>query len=95
MPPLGEEEVRALSLLVGDGWRKVAMFFMLRLALAPCVESLVLLDRAIFLIEQSTTATSTHTHRPVQVWLIPIFDPTISPRNIVLIAKTIMSNESS
>lgn len=90
LPPLGEEEVRELSLLVREGWRKVAVFFMLRLAMAPCVESLVLLDRAIFLMETNTEAGSQcsgHTHRPVQVQLAPIFDPRISPRNIALIAK--------
>lgn len=33
-------------------WSKVAVFFMLRLLLAPCVESVVLLDRLLFLREQ-------------------------------------------
>ena len=58
------------------------MFFMLRLALAPCVESLLLLDRAIFLMEQRTS----HTHKTVDVRLTPIFDPLMSPRNIALVA---------
>lgn len=94
LPPLTEEEMRELSLLVDEGWRKVAVFFMLRLAMAPCVESLVLLDRAIFLTEVNMQCSSTsHTHnvvhRPVSVQLLPIFDPTVSPRNIALIAKQI------
>ena len=82
--------MRELSLLVEEGWRKVAMFFMFRLAIAPCVESLVLLDRAIFLTEVNTEERKQchrHTLRQVQVRLLPIFDPTISPRNIALIAK--------
>ena len=71
-----------LSCLVEQQWQRVAMFFMLRLALAPCVESLILLDRAIFLAERSAT----HTHRPVVVNLLPVFDPKISPRNIAIVA---------
>ena len=81
--------MKVLSLLVEEGWRKVAIFFMLRLTMAPCVESLMLLDRAIFLTEMNIKVRqcSSHTHRPVQVQLLPIFDPRISPRNIALIAK--------
>ncbi len=44
-------DVEALGELVGE-WEKVTVFFLLRLALAPCVESLVLLDRVLFLQEQ-------------------------------------------
>jgi hypothetical protein len=89
LPPLGEGEMRELSLLVEEGWRKVAVFFMLRVAMAPCVESLVLLDRAIFLAELHTKERRHHRHMlgQVEVQLLPIFDPRISPRNIALIAK--------
>ena len=45
-------ELDALRVLVEEEWRRVVMFFMLRLTLAPCVESVLLLDRAMFLIEQ-------------------------------------------
>ena len=80
---LTDGELSELSLLVRE-WKRVAMFFVLRLTLAPCVESLLLLDRALFLTERSP---SSHTHKEdVLVNLIPIFDPKLSPRNIALIA---------
>ena len=79
-----DKELEELSELVRE-WEKVAMFFMLRLTLAPCVESLLLLDRALYLMGG---ATSGHAHKQdiVSVDLLPIFDPKLSPRNIALIA---------
>ena len=41
-----------LEAMVEKEWRCVVVFFMLRQALAPCVEDLLLLDRALFLMEQ-------------------------------------------
>lgn len=38
-------------------WEKVTVFFILRLLIAPCVESLVLLDRQLFLLEQGGECT--------------------------------------
>lgn len=81
LPSLSEGEIRDLSDLVAQ-WKKVTMFFMLRVALAPCVESLLLLDRAIFLTEQNISSSQ----QLVEVNLVPIFDPTISPRNMALVA---------
>lgn len=83
LPPIDESALEELNDLVVEQWERVAIFFMLRLALAPCVESLILLDRAIFLAERS--ASHTH-HRPVAVNLLPVFDPKISPRNIAVVA---------
>ncbi|KAJ6652412.1 hypothetical protein lerEdw1_011530 [Lerista edwardsae] len=55
--------------------RKVVAFFSLALLLAPLVETLILLDRAIYLQEQG-----------FHCELLPLFDPTFSPRNLVLVA---------
>ena len=52
LPLLTAEDLRVLCLLVDTQWENVAKYFMLRLALAPCVESLILLDRVQFLKEQ-------------------------------------------
>ena len=41
----------ALAALVLE-WREVAVFFMLRQVLAPCVESVLLLDRLLYLRKQ-------------------------------------------
>ncbi|KAM9294549.1 methyltransferase-like protein 25B [Gastrophryne carolinensis] len=55
--------------------RNVVVFFSLALLLAPLVETLILLDRMIFLQEQGF-------HCDV----IPLFRPHFSPRNLVLVA---------
>ncbi|XP_075048762.1 methyltransferase-like protein 25B [Mixophyes fleayi] len=55
--------------------RNVVAFFSLALLLAPLVETLILLDRMIFLQEQGF-------HCDV----IPLFKPQFSPRNLVLVA---------
>ncbi|XP_062848541.1 protein RRNAD1 [Trichomycterus rosablanca] len=54
---------------------RVVVYFSLALLLAPVVESLVLLDRMLFLQE-----------RGFQSQLVPLFDPVLSPRNHVLLA---------
>ncbi|NXJ87111.1 RRNAD protein, partial [Trogon melanurus] len=54
---------------------KVVAFFSLALLLAPLVETLILLDRLLYLREQG-----------FQCALVPLFDPRFSPRNLVLVA---------
>jgi len=53
----------------------VALFWALRAQLAEVVESIVLLDRWMYMHECGFTTAA-----------VPLFDPTISPRNIALIA---------
>ncbi|XP_061190946.1 methyltransferase-like protein 25B [Saccostrea echinata] len=57
-------------------WRQVVAFYTLRLSLSPVVESLLLLDRQMYLYEQGISSLA-----------LPVFDPKISPRNFVLLAK--------
>ncbi|XP_059195793.1 protein RRNAD1 [Centropristis striata] len=54
---------------------RVVVYFSLSLLLAPVVETLVLLDRMIYLQENG-----------VDSQLVPLFDPNFSPRNFVLVA---------
>ncbi|XP_023569412.1 protein RRNAD1 isoform X2 [Octodon degus] len=54
---------------------RVVAFFSLALLLAPLVETLILLDRLLYLQEQGFHAE-----------LLPIFNPELSPRNLVLVA---------
>ncbi|XP_034954436.2 methyltransferase-like protein 25B isoform X1 [Zootoca vivipara] len=61
------------TLLAQEG--KVVAFFSLALLLAPLVETLLLLDRMIFLQEEG-----------FHCQLLPLFDPAFSPRNLVLVA---------
>ncbi|NXI63870.1 RRNAD protein, partial [Anseranas semipalmata] len=69
--PLDSEPVRAM---LGQQ-HKVVAFFSLALLLAPLVETLILLDRLLYLREQG-----------FQCALVPLFDPQFSPRNLVLVA---------
>ncbi|XP_044278583.1 protein RRNAD1 isoform X3 [Varanus komodoensis] len=55
--------------------QRVVAFFSLALLLAPLVETLILVDRMIYLQEQG-----------FRCELIPLFDPAFSPRNLVLVA---------
>ncbi|XP_044214279.1 protein RRNAD1 [Thunnus albacares] len=69
--PLDPERVEAMLKQQG----RVVVYFSLALLLAPVVETLVLLDRMIYLQENG-----------VDSQLVPLFDPNISPRNFVLVA---------
>ncbi|XP_061675599.1 protein RRNAD1 [Syngnathoides biaculeatus] len=73
-PSLPLDPGRLEAMLAQRG--KVVVFFSLALLLAPVVETLVLLDRIIYLRENGV-----HSH------LIPLFDPNFSPRNFVLVAQ--------
>ncbi|KAG5856548.1 hypothetical protein ANANG_G00009100 [Anguilla anguilla] len=63
-----------LDAMLKQQWR-VVVYFSLALLLAPAIETLVLLDRMLFLEEKG-----------FQSHLVPLFDPTFSPRNLVLVA---------
>ncbi|XP_042640947.1 protein RRNAD1 isoform X2 [Tyto alba] len=69
--PLDSEAVVAML----EQQHKVVAFFSLTLLLAPLVETLILLDRLLYLREQG-----------FQCALVPLFDPQFSPRNLVLVA---------
>ncbi|ESW21258.1 hypothetical protein PHAVU_005G055600 [Phaseolus vulgaris] len=67
------KEAEPFADLVGPYWS-------LRAALGPLLETLILLDRLLFLQEQGSA---------LEACLLPIFDPNISPRNVAIIAKKI------
>jgi len=58
-----------------NSWWDVVTYYTIRLALAPVLETVVLLDRCLYLYENG--------HRCL---LIPLFDPSISPRNQIIFA---------
>ncbi|NWI33776.1 RRNAD protein, partial [Sula dactylatra] len=69
--PLESEAVRAML----EQQHKVVAFFSLTQLLAPLVETLILLDRLLYLREQGFHCA-----------LVPLFNPRFSPRNLVLVA---------
>ncbi|AWP15730.1 putative protein RRNAD1 [Scophthalmus maximus] len=72
-PELPLDPERVESMLRQQG--RVVVYFSLALLLAPVVETLVLLDRIIYLQENG-----------VDSQLVALFDPNFSPRNFVLMA---------
>ncbi|XP_076945787.1 uncharacterized protein LOC143616992 [Bidens hawaiensis] len=58
----------------------IGPYWSLRAALGPVLETLILLDRLLFLQEQGDS---------IEAVMLPIFNPNISPRNVALIAKKI------
>lgn len=65
-------EYQPLVGLIGPYWS-------LRAALGPLLETLLMLDRLLFLQEQES----------VEVFMLPIFNPVLSPRNMAIIAQKI------
>lgn len=75
-------------------WNYVVIFYSLRLMIAPLVETIIMLDRILFIIESGKD----YTHNIGRVdnvllsssdytcGVTSIFDPQISPRNQILTA---------
>lgn len=75
LPELDFDSLASSSERLEEDWWKVAAFYSLRLSLAPVVETALLLDRCLFLLENGHECA-----------LTPVFDPRASPRNQVLVA---------
>lgn len=58
----------------------IGPYWSLRATLGPVLETLILLDRLLFLQEQGDS---------VEAVMLPIFNPSVSPRNVALIAKKV------
>ncbi|GAB1603758.1 hypothetical protein Ahia01_000657100 [Argonauta hians] len=58
-----------------DQWKLIVCFYTFRLSLAPVVETLILLDRMLYILESG-----------IPCALVPIFEPQLSPRNFILLA---------
>ncbi|XP_065560150.1 methyltransferase-like protein 25B isoform X2 [Artemia franciscana] len=56
-------------------WQEVYKFYTIRLMLAPVIETVILLDRLLFLKERGFRAT-----------ILPLFDPVLSARNLTIVA---------
>jgi hypothetical protein len=61
-------------------WPEYAAFYSLRLLLAPLFESLIVMDRAMFVTE--ALAGAAH-----EITVLPAFAPSLSPRNFVIVAS--------
>ncbi|PKU83860.1 hypothetical protein MA16_Dca020743 [Dendrobium catenatum] len=61
----------------------IGPYWSLRASLGPLIETYILLDRLLFLQEHGNFA---------EVQLVPLFDPTLSPRNVAIVARKIDAN---
>uniref|UniRef100_A0A0K2UGU0 Protein RRNAD1like [Apis florea] n=1 Tax=Lepeophtheirus salmonis TaxID=72036 RepID=A0A0K2UGU0_LEPSM len=68
-------EMKEAEMDLEKEWWKVSVFYILRLSMAPIIETLVFLDRYLFL-KEACDRTS----------ILPLFDPVLSPRNLVLLS---------
>ncbi|KAL0914454.1 hypothetical protein M5K25_014802 [Dendrobium thyrsiflorum] len=85
---LGLESPQDFNLI--ELWMRAKPFFefigpywSLRASLGPLLETYILLDRLLFLQEHDNFA---------EVELVPLFDPTLSPRNVAIVARKIDAN---
>ena len=78
LPPIARDEWPALMALVDEPlryWRRVVVWYILRLMFGPLWEALILLDRLLYLREHGHAAA-----------LVPLFDPSLSPRSYALVS---------
>lgn len=71
--PLSQQQLQQL------GW--VPGAWLMRMAMAPVLETLVWLDRWLYLVESAGESSEA-----LQVVMHPCFDPVVSPRNVVLLS---------
>ncbi|KAI9315268.1 methyltransferase domain-containing protein [Dichotomocladium elegans] len=64
--------------------KQIAILWTVRVLLAPALESLILMDRWIYLKEELSKHPDTKTKG---IWMWPLFDPITSPRNMVIVAS--------
>ncbi|XP_037298868.1 protein RRNAD1-like [Manduca sexta] len=77
MPMLLTPEALSCGASDLEQWRRVVtVVYTLRLAVAPLVETLILLDRVLYVLEQGLSCE-----------IRPVFDPKLSPRNHIIIAR--------
>ncbi|XVE52851.1 hypothetical protein DITRI_Ditri02bG0157500 [Diplodiscus trichospermus] len=64
----------------------IGIYWSLRAAFGPLLETIILLDRLLFLQEQADQ---------LEAVMVPIFDPVFSPRNVAIIAKKLDTGVAS
>ncbi|XP_041465367.1 protein RRNAD1-like [Lytechinus variegatus] len=73
--PCEDHRLAELEEICRPEWTNVITFHVLRSMMGPIVESLLLLDRVLYLFDQG-----------IESKLVPVFDASISPRNFALVA---------
>ncbi|XP_069677807.1 probable methyltransferase-like protein 25 [Periplaneta americana] len=88
---VSEDEIEALHRNYLNEQQQLHVFFLLRLSLAPVIETVILLDRLLYLHEKGIQ----------ESYLVQLFDPVISPRCYCIISlknppeKTVIEKEEN
>lgn len=71
-----DKEIVDLEMKYADQAKFLELFYLIRMTFAPVLESLILLDRLLYLKENFLE----------QSYIVPLFDSVVSPRNFCIIA---------
>ncbi|XP_071448767.1 probable methyltransferase-like protein 25 [Hetaerina americana] len=74
---LSESDVDEMCLKFKHFKSKITMFYIMRMFLAPVVETVILLDRLLYILEEGIN----------EAYLVKLFDPVVSPRCFALCAR--------
>lgn len=78
---MSDDIIFSFEQLINDTWHNVVVFYSIRLLFAPLIETIILLDRILFLQENKIACN-----------ILPAFDCNISPRNHVIISRKNINN---
>ncbi|XP_073391105.1 uncharacterized protein [Physcomitrium patens] len=88
LPPLSSSVFRCIWSEVAAHQDLVGPFYSLRTVLAPVIESYILLDRLLYVKERAEIlASKDEMSCQITSQLVPLFEPSTSPRNMAIIAR--------
>lgn len=73
---ISDEELLALEISFENHRHQINLFYLLRMTFAPAIETLILLDRLMYLRENNISNS----------FLVKLFDPVVSPRCFAVVA---------
>ncbi|XP_055856677.1 probable methyltransferase-like protein 25 [Episyrphus balteatus] len=73
---ISEEDIERVEKKYAEQSKFLDLFYLLRMGFAPVLETLIILDRLLFLREKGFDSS----------YVIPLFDPVISPRHFCIVA---------
>ncbi|EFJ24694.1 hypothetical protein SELMODRAFT_101072 [Selaginella moellendorffii] len=89
LPEVSREDLAEIWKEVEPFQALVSPFWSLRSAIAPVLETLLLMDRLLYLKEQESEVPS------FSAMLLPVFDPCVSPRNMAVVATRRKSGDKT
>ncbi|XP_060516155.1 methyltransferase-like protein 25B [Cylas formicarius] len=78
---INKGDIESYQSIVNDTWTKVVIFYSIKILIAPLIESIILYDRLLYVLESKSDCD-----------IVPAFDCKISPRNHILYATKLPIN---